>query len=285
MKLAVHVSLTHARKKKKKKKEKKRNFRSIFNNWISFLDSKKSPPPPYTKTVAETTADSPYAFLGDFDTVFLIDDSSSMWGKPWQDVAAVLETITPICTAWDADGVDLYFLNKQDNTRYMNITTAAAVQQIFREVSPLGSTPTGKRLNAIMNPYLHELVACTNRGAELPKPMNIIVITDGAPTDDPESVIAQAAKRLDRIDAPSWQIGIQFFQVGRDQAAARALKDLDDNLTDRYHIRDMVDTVAWNDGERLDGDFILKVSYLLGLFSDLLNYPAKAWLVCPGFGE
>lgn len=234
-----------------------------------------NPPPSYTQTVAETTADSPYAFLGDFDTVFLIDDSSSMWGNPWQEVAAVLETITPICTAWDADGVDIHFLNKEDNKRFMNITTAAAVQQIFRELSPLGSTPTGKRLNAIINPYLQELAECKKRGAELPKPMNIIVITDGTPTDDPESVIARAAKKLDSIDAPLWQIGIQFFQVGRDQAATRALKDLDDNLTDRYHIRDMVDTVAWNDGERLDGDYILKVGYLFGQFFDLLNYPAE----------
>lgn len=198
-----------------------------------------------------------------------------MWGNSWQEVAAVLETVTPICTLWDADGVDIHFLNTQDNKRFMNVTTAAAVQQIFREVSPHGSTPTGKRLTAIMTPYLQELLKCKATGAELPKPMNIIVITDGAPTDDPESVIAQAAKKLDNINAPSWQIGIQFFQVGRDQAAAEALKDLDDNLTDRYHIRDMVDTVAWNDGERLDGGYILKVSYLLRPFLDSLDYPTK----------
>lgn len=208
-----------------------------------------------------------------------------MYGRSWQEVAAVLETITPICTAWDADGVDIHFLNMQDNSRFMNITTAAGVQQIFREVRPHGATPTGKRLNAIMAPYLQELVKCKARGAELPKPRNIIVITDGAPTDDPESVIVQAAKKLDKIDAPSWQIGIQFFQVGRDQAAAEALKDLDDNLTDRYHIRDMVDTVAWNDGERLDGEYILKVSYLLRPLSDSLDYPTKVCLVCAGFGE
>lgn len=217
-----------------------------------------------------------------------------MRGSPWQEVAAVLETITPICTAWDSDGIDIYFLNKQDdsNKRFMNVTTAADVEQIFREVSPLGSTPTGKRLNEIIDPYLQELVKCKkkSRGEKLPKPMNIIVITDGAPTDDPESVIVKAAKKLDSIDAPLWQIGIQFFQVGRDQAAARALKDLDDNLTDRYHIRDMVDTVAWNDGERLDGSFILKVSFFECLdfftFFILLNFLAeKSDLVCPGLGE
>lgn len=194
-----------------------------------------------------------------------------MSGNSWQEVAAVLETITPICTTWDADGVDIHFLNMQDSKRFMNITTAAGVQQIFREVRPQGSTPTGKRLNAIMSPYLQELLKCKARGAELPKPMNIIVITDGAPTDDPESVIVQVAKKLDKLDAPSWQIGIQFFQVGRDQAATEALRDLDDNLTDRYHIRDMVDTVAWNDGERLDGEYILKVSNIASTVFSLVG--------------
>lgn len=244
----------------KRKRRKKKRPHPVSNFNLSFLDSKKNSPPPYTEIAGETTADSPYAFLGDFDTIFLIDDSASMRGSSWREVAAVLETITPICTAWDADGVDIHFLNMPDNKRFMNITTTAGVQQIFREVRPNGSTPTGKRLNAIMTPYIQELLRCKASGAEPVKPMNIIVITDGAPTDDPQSVIVQAAKKLDTIDAPSWQIGIQFFQVGRDQAAAEALRDLDDNLTDRYHIRDMVDTVAWNDGERFDGEYILKVS-------------------------
>jgi hypothetical protein len=42
-----------------------------------------------------TTADSEYAFLTQFDTVFLIDDSSSMAGRSWRETKEALSTITP----------------------------------------------------------------------------------------------------------------------------------------------------------------------------------------------
>lgn len=75
----------------------------------------------------------------------------------------------------------------------------------------------------------------------------MIVITDGVPTDDPESVIVSIAKRLDKADALPYQVGIQFFQVGKERGAAEALQELDDNLTDKAGgLRDMVDTVTWS---------------------------------------
>jgi hypothetical protein len=45
------------------------------------------------------------------------------------------------------------------------------------------------------------------------KPVNFVVITDGAPTDDPETVIMTAARRLDQGRFPISQVGIQFVQV------------------------------------------------------------------------
>jgi hypothetical protein len=95
------------------------------------------------------------------------------------------------------------------------------------------------------------------------KPVNVIVITDGCPTDDPESIIVHYAKKLDQIEAPPYQVGIQFFQVGKENGAAKALKDLDDNLTD-LGIRDMVDTATWSstssdNNKTLTADGILKV--------------------------
>ena len=94
------------------------------------------------------------------------------------------------------------------------------------------------------------------------KPLNIIVITDGVPTDDPESVIVSVAKKLDKLEAPPWQVGIQFFQVGEEKGAAEALEDLDDGLKDANGgIRDIVDTVPWKgtQGTGLNADGILKV--------------------------
>ena len=52
-----------------------------------------------------------------------------------------------------------------------------------------------------------------------------IIITDGVPTDDPESVIVACARRLDQRNFPLAQIGIQFIQVGNDAEATEALED------------------------------------------------------------
>lgn len=248
-----------------------------------FLDPSSNPisdnpgdtPPPYSSApqpftsrpignspapVTASTPDDPHAFLSSFDTVFLIDDSGSMAGRSWRETASALKSITPICTAHDADGVDIYFLNSSDNSEYRNIKVPADVDRVFNSVQPYGHTPTGTRLQAILDPYLARLEDAVKRKAEL-KPLNIIVITDGVPSDDPEAVIIKAAKKLDRLDVPAWQVGIQFFQVGNEQGAAEALKELDDGLAQSGGVRDMVDTVPWNgqSGFGLDGAGIMKV--------------------------
>ena len=132
------------------------------------------------------------------------------------------------------------------------------MQSIFNIVKPMGGTPTGGRLNAILKPYLREL---ETKGSDVVKPLNIIVITDGVPSDDVESVIINAARKLDKWDAPAWQVGIQFFQVGQEHGAAEALMELDDCLGSMGNVRDIVDTVPWNgnSGTGLNADGILKV--------------------------
>lgn len=232
------------------------------------------PPPAYTEaanTLATTTttttttttsegSDDKYSFLGQFDTIFLIDDSGSMAGRGWRETSKALEQITPICTKWDADGVDIWFLNAPQQDHFSNVRSAEQVQRIFREQKPYGGTPTGTRLNQILRPYLRDLEA---KGAANVKPLNIIVITDGEPSDDPEGVIIFTANKLEKLEAPSWQVGIQFFQVGNAPDATQALQDLDDGLVGNNCARDIVDTIKFNpDGvanAELDGGSILKV--------------------------
>ncbi|KAL1963580.1 hypothetical protein VTN77DRAFT_8025 [Rasamsonia byssochlamydoides] len=248
-------------------------------------------PPPYTPsapketttvaTPARNSGDSAYAFLREFDTIFVVDDSSSMRGQRWKEAEEAIAAITPICTQHDPDGIDIYFLNHRDtgidavSGAYTNITTAEAVQEIFKSVSPAGATPFGNRLYQILNPYLRRveaMAAATDEDGNLlnpalfVRPLNIIAITDGAFTDDAESVIVRVARRLDsdKCKALPWQVGIQFFQVGDDLEARKHLEELDDELSDKVrneHIRDIVDTVPWRgeSGQTLSGDGILKV--------------------------
>ena len=207
--------------------------------------------------------EDPYGFLNEFDTVFLIDDSGSMAGRSWRECGAALEAITPICTGHDDDGIDLYFLNSK-SADYKNVTSAGAVHEIFNSVRPGGRTPTGKRLNEILKPYLSELEA-NIRSNKKTAPMNIIVITDGVPDDDVESVLIKAAKKLDELDADPWQVGVQMLQVGEEEGARVHLETLDDELSQMGGgCRDIVDTVPFVPGARgrgvgLTAESILKV--------------------------
>ncbi|EHY60401.1 hypothetical protein HRR83_000162 [Exophiala dermatitidis] len=247
-------------------------------------DPTQAPPPPYSAapyspadlaSPMQVADDSPYAFLREFDTIFLIDDSGSMAGRSWRETAAALSAIAPICTSHDADGIDIYFLNHRNPVSgstlggYTNVTTTAAVEALFRTVRPLGGTPTGTRLNHLLKPYLAQLEDSLRGGrgniaqVTTVKPLNIIVITDGVPSDDVESVIVSAARKLDAMGAEPWQVGVQFFQVGSEPEAAENLRELDDALSGEYHIRDMVDTVPFTgehgQGQQLTAQGLLKV--------------------------
>lgn len=241
-------------------------------------------PPAYTPQATNhsnnsmSDPESRYAFLKDFDTIFLVDDSTSMRGPRWREAEEAIAAIAPICTQYDADGIDIYFLNHRRSASadglggYTNVTTAGNVQRIFDNVRPRGSTPVGKRLLEILGPYVARLERAEARrwgrrmdewDAECQvKPINIITITDGEFTDDAESVLVQVARQLDqpKYCRPPWQVGIQFFQIGSDEDVRQYLQHLDDNLGHDRYLRDMVDTVPWRPqaGQTLDADGILK---------------------------
>jgi hypothetical protein len=52
-----------------------------------------------------------YAWLDGFGTSFVIDDSGSMAGSLWRQTADALMTITPVCTAHDADRTDIHYIS------------------------------------------------------------------------------------------------------------------------------------------------------------------------------
>lgn len=98
--------------------------------------------------------------------------------------------------------------------------------------------------------------------------MNIVILTDGEPTDEPEDVIVAMARELDRLNAPLNQVGIQFVQIGDDEAVTEYLEALDDALSKEYNIRDIVDTTPYT-GKDLTGDELLKI--LLGAVNKRLD--------------
>jgi len=209
------------------------------------------------RTSARTEED-PLTLLKSFDCVFIVDDSGSMHladgdvgPSRWEEARDALAGVVELARHYDDDGVDIYFLNSEE--RLQGTRDPDAVRRLFDSINPDGPTPTGERLEMLLLEYWDTLDAYTDRkkrgaltpGEKAPKKLNIVVITDGCPSDEPADVIVSCARRLDEGRYPLAQIGIQFLQVGNDSAATSALIALDDELNKVHKVRDMVDTTTY----------------------------------------
>ncbi|ORY84073.1 hypothetical protein BCR35DRAFT_303119 [Leucosporidium creatinivorum] len=210
--------------------------------------------------------EDPLAALSKYDTVFLIDDSESMEMFWVEELAPALAAVIGEAAKYDTDGVDLHFFNSPVRATSRSSTELLA---LFQKVWPSKSTPTASALRRVLDPYLDDLRNWTIEGKPggypRPKPMNLIVLTDGAPDrgEDPEEVIVNAARRLEEMRMPPYQLGIQFVQIGADDEASAHLTSLDDDLREKHGIRDLVDTTLFdvNTGQ-INSEYIMKA--LLG---------------------
>ncbi|MCO5584966.1 hypothetical protein L7F22_038898 [Adiantum nelumboides] len=209
-------------------------------------------------------------FLRAYDTIFIVDDSSSMnvnerpdgsMGKSrWEEARDAMAGMVELAAKYDDDGVELHFLNSEKCL--LNCRDPRQVKQLFDSILPEGLTPTGTKLEMLLLQYMDDIE--THKQTKVgtpPKKRNYVIITDGTPTDDPESVIVAIASRLDRGNFPLTQIGVQFVQVGDDADAREALEELDDALQAQHSCRDIVDTVPYS-GMALNPDLLVKA--LLG---------------------
>ncbi|KAI6040407.1 hypothetical protein EDC04DRAFT_2677527 [Pisolithus marmoratus] len=148
--------------------------------------------------------------LRKYDTVLIVDDSGSMRGSLWEEAMEALAGLVSIAAEYDSNGIDIHFLNRADSV--LGIKDANSVEELFRHMEPDGFTPIGERLETLLSDYLRNLERAQRRhergdssALKRIKPVNFIVITDGCPTDDPESVIVAAARRLDAKHFPLTQ--------------------------------------------------------------------------------
>lgn len=227
-----------------------------------------------------------YHTLRTFSTIFLIDDSPSMIHH-WSSTRVAFENLATTALQYITDGVEVAFLN--DYIAERNITrvyTKEDVRKCFEDTVLKGVTPIGDALDGVLKEYIDGYVEAkaawssprllsgdrfgnegpttttTNHTRKRPKPLNIVILTDGIPTDDVESVIVSNARLLDSLNAPLSQVGIQFVQIGNEEGVREELKDLDDYIANVYGIRDMVDTTPYVEGDMGEGDWLQKA--LLG---------------------
>ncbi|CUA72926.1 hypothetical protein RSOLAG22IIIB_10397 [Rhizoctonia solani] len=196
--------------------------------------------PGYPETCDEPRPDCLDQYLRKYDSVFLVDDSGSMAGQRWTEACNALNFIADEAFQYDADGIGLLFLNSSSHAE--NLKGQDEMQKILNNVTATGGTPTGARLDAVLGKYIGKLDAAVNTPAYgTIKPLDLIVITDGEPTDEPQPVLEKWAAHLDAKKHHANIVGIQFVQIGDVATATTALI----NLT-KGKVRSMVDTVPYN---------------------------------------
>jgi hypothetical protein len=104
-------------------------------------------------------------YLKAYDVSFLIDDSGSMADENrWVEARNALDGLANVVidSGFDADGIDLSFLNSNDKfsfTEVKSVTDKGKVAAVMTRVSPNGNTPTGTRVSALLNAHVDRLDA------------------------------------------------------------------------------------------------------------------------------
>lgn len=186
--------------------------------------------------------------MAKYDYIVMIDKSGSMSEKDcpggksrWNYAQEQAEAIARQCEEFDSDGIDVIIFAGTPK-QYQGVK-ADKVKQIFTENSPGGSTDTAAALKMAFDSY-H---AKQKSGAG--KPVIIVCITDGAPTDQGavDRVITAHANSM----TEDGQTGITFIQIGKDPEARRFLKHLDDDLQGLGAKYDIVDTKNEEEMEKI----------------------------------
>ena len=84
-----------------------------------------------------------------------------------------------------------------------NVTESSTIHEIFWTVRPHSSTPTGDILRGTLEEYLERY-----RIDRKIKRMNVIVITDGEPSDDLEGTLGDIGQELVSLRVRSDQLGV-----------------------------------------------------------------------------
>lgn len=149
------------------------------------------------------------------------------------DLKVVLTRTVSIATMFDDDGISVRFMNDvpKINPRELDgIKTEQQVEDLVRRTDFTGATPMGEKLREkILGPLLERA-----RSRQLNKPILVITITDGRPTDlqrnDVRAVIKAATAELASMsNYGAGVLSLQFAQVGVDTGAMEFLASLDND--------------------------------------------------------
>eukprot|EP00208_Stichococcus_sp_RCC1054_P008332 CAMPEP_0206152440 /NCGR_PEP_ID=MMETSP1473-20131121/39327_1 /ASSEMBLY_ACC=CAM_ASM_001109 /TAXON_ID=1461547 /ORGANISM="Stichococcus sp, Strain RCC1054" /LENGTH=348 /DNA_ID=CAMNT_0053549999 /DNA_START=127 /DNA_END=1173 /DNA_ORIENTATION=- len=190
------------------------------------------------------------AGLALYDVVIYCDDSGSMKfqenGSRIDDLKAILDRVTSVATLFDSDGISLRAMNFKGMADHVRTSEEAAAYVAQFQYN--GLTPMGEMLEKkIIEPILEKSMAKKT----LKKPVLVITITDGEPSERPgkvQSEIAEAKRHCKRSVYGVGAIAFAFAQVGKDVGAQKFLATLDNDKD----VGGMVDCTSYYELEQAE---------------------------------
>jgi len=176
-----------------------------------------------------------------YDVVFLLDDSGSIrFSELEPELKGILQAAAFATSLFDEDGFSVRFLNS--DIQGDHIKSEEEAMSLVDRVPFNGETPLA---GALKNKILIPMVERGN----LQKPIHLIIITDGVPTDSPRGEFQRNVREtMDRfyIKGADGQLvrskilSIQIAQIGNDKRAQSYLQQLD---TDQ-HVGGLIDCTS-----------------------------------------
>lgn len=159
-----------------------------------------------------------------YDTIIYADDSGSMEsydGERIDDLKLIMSKVAEVGTLFDDDGIEVRFINsdRQGN----NIKSGADAERLLQNLEYRYDTKLGTQMEQkILIPMAYK--------RQLQKPLLIITITDGEPSENPKNKVVQVIQECRRRLAGQYgpkAVAFQFAQVGKDEEARQFLEHLD----------------------------------------------------------
>lgn len=145
----------------------------------------------------------------------------------WGLICQSLEYLTTVVQQKD-NKVDLCFLinKKYDKRNVKDCQSLLNQLDKIKVKESRGGTYLEPVLNRILKKYIEKLQ--NPQGNEDVRPLDVIIFTDSVALDRTatEKLLLQTADKLEMMEAPQNQVGIQFVQVGEDKNAAEWMKKL-----------------------------------------------------------
>ena len=172
----------------------------------------------------------------------MVDDSGSMVfeenGERVDDLKTIVARVVNAAMLFDDDGISIRFMKwprkDEDASGFQldNIKSEVDLNRIIENVRFTGTTPLA---SALQERILRRMVLDKVAHNTLEKPVLILAITDGRPSDEKlgeralQDVVKSTAASLSRSKYGIGAVSYQIAQVGNDDAASKWLEALDND--------------------------------------------------------